>query len=72
MLFKSSGIRNSCEKKKRNFEDFKIWYDGYDLDNGLSIYNPNSVMNALRNGKFESYRTETSAASSLMSFINKD
>ena len=70
--FTEDEVRKLCASKNKSFDDFKLWYDGYDLGNGLSIYNPNSVMNALRNDKFKSYWTETSAATSLMSFINKD
>ena len=35
-----------------------------------SVYNPNSVMKAIRNKKFNSYWTETSAAKSLMGYIS--
>lgn len=48
----------------------KQWYDGYSLDPAGSVYNPNSVMKALRSNKFYSYWTETSAAKSLMGYIN--
>lgn len=37
-----------------------------------SVYNPNSVMKAIRNGDFDSYWTQTSAAESLMGYISLD
>ena len=37
-----------------------------------SVYNPNSVMEAIRNDDFDSYWTETSAAESLMGYISLD
>ena len=37
-----------------------------------SVYNPNSVMQAIDNEDFDSYWTETSAAENLMDYITKD
>lgn len=36
------------------------------------VYNPNSVIKAVRSNKFHSYWTETSAAKSLMDYISLD
>lgn len=49
----------------------KQWYDGYMLGK-TSIYNPNSVIEALRNREFASYWTETSASKNLMEYISLD
>ena len=38
----------------------------------MSVYNPNSVMKAIRNDDFDSYWTQTSAAESLMGYISLD
>ena len=56
----------------RDFEGMKRWYDGYVLDEAGYVYNPNSVMKAIRSNKFHSYWTETSAAKSLMGYISLD
>ena len=37
-----------------------------------SFYNPNSVIEAIRNDDFDSYWTQTSAAESLMGYISLD
>ena len=50
----------------------KSWYDGYELEDAGSVYNPNSVMKAVRSNKFHSYWTETSTAKSLMDYISLD
>ena len=50
----------------------KQWYDGYALEDVGSVYNPNSVMKAIRNNRFRSYWTETSAAESLLGYIARD
>lgn len=68
--FTEADVQTLCTKHHRDFSLMKQWYDGYSLDPAGSVYNPNSVMKALRSNKFYSYWTETSAAKSLMGYIN--
>ena len=60
--FTESEVKSICEKSDVDFEQMKLWYDGYSFKNVGSVYNPNSVMKAARNNDFDSYWTETSAA----------
>ena len=55
-----------------SFEDTKKWYDGYDFRRGGAIYNPYSIMQAIKMEAFGSYWKKTSAAGSLMTYINMD
>ena len=55
-----------------SYDDARKWYDGYDFADVGAIYNPYSVMMAMRKRKFGSYWQKTSAAESLMSYINMD
>ena len=50
----------------------KRWYDGYTVGNRHSIYNPYSVMHAVRSDKFRSYWNRTSAAETLMTCMEMD
>ena len=61
-----------CKKLQVPRNGLQNWYDGYSFPNANSIYNPNSVMKALRNDDFDSYWTQTSAAESLMEYISLD
>ncbi len=70
--FTEEEVRQICEKKDADFQMMKLWYDGYSIQRVGSVYNPNSVMKAARNGDFDSYWTETSAAEGLLEFISKD
>ncbi|MCI9144278.1 MAG: AAA family ATPase [Lachnospiraceae bacterium] len=65
-------VRNLCEKYEMSFGEAKSWYDGYDFPDVGAIYNPYSVMQAMRRKKFGSYWQKTSAAESLMTYINMD
>ena len=70
--FTEREVRELCEQNQVSFEDMKHWYDGYSFKNVGSVYNPNSVMKAIRYHDFDSYWTETSASESLMKYISQD
>ena len=70
--FTASEVKELCEKHGMLFKDAKKWYDGYDFPGFGAVYNPYSVMCAVQNGKFSSYWKKTSAAESLMTYINMD
>ncbi|MDE6517459.1 MAG: AAA family ATPase, partial [Acetatifactor sp.] len=70
--FTEEEVRKLCNDHGSNFEMMKKWYDGYAFRDIESVYNPNSVMEAIRNDDFDSYWTQTSAAESLMGYISLD
>lgn len=70
--FTEDEVRERCKGNRAAFEDIKAWYDGYDLVPVGSVYNPYSVMKALKSGKCQSYWRKTSAAESLKYYINMD
>lgn len=68
--FLEEEVRALCSDYNVDFNKMKLWYDGYSFRGVDSVYNPNSVMKAVRNDDFDSYWTETSAAASLMGYIS--
>ena len=70
--FTEEEVQKLCEDYHTDFAKMKQWYDGYVFRDAGSIYNPNSVMEAVRNDDFDSYWTQTSAAESLMGYISLD
>ncbi len=70
--FTEAEVQELCEEFDNDFAVMKQWYDGYTLEGADSVYNPNSVMQAIRNRRFRSYWTETSASRSLMEYISLD
>ena len=52
-----------------SLKDIKDWYDGYKL-NGKEIYNPNSVISAIFDGKCQSYWSGTSSNNEVVRLIN--
>lgn len=70
--FTEDEVKNLCECYGMSFEDAGKWYDGYDFPEIGAIYNPYSVMLAMKKKRFGSYWQRTSAAESLMTYINMD
>lgn len=70
--FTEEEVIELCERNAIDFPTMKQWYDGYFFREIGSVYNPNSVMQAVENGDFGSYWTETSAAESLLGYISMD
>lgn len=60
--FTTEEVKNLCEKYGRDFDEFKSWYDGYNLK-GVEIYNPQAVIKAAIKGELISYWSETSTYS---------
>ncbi|MBR1866246.1 MAG: AAA family ATPase [Lachnospiraceae bacterium] len=70
--FTEEEVSALCNESHIPFSTMKHWYDGYSFRGTGSIYNPNSVMQAVENDDFDSYWTETSAAESLLGYISRD
>ncbi len=70
--FTEEEVKRICEEKDKDFAKMKLWYDGYTVGEKHSIYNPYSVMHAAGSGKFRSYWKKTSAAETLMTYIDMD
>ena len=65
-------VKCLCEAYSVDFEQMKRWYDGYEMKRVGSVYNPNSVMNAIENSEFDSYWSQSSAADNLLDLISRD
>lgn len=70
--FTDAEVRQLCEESDLDFNEMKRWYDGYTLSGAGEIYNANSVMQAASYKKFESYWQASSAAGSLIEYLNMD
>ena len=70
--FTEPEVRELCERYDVDFEEMKRWYDGYSFNGRESIYNPNSVVEAIKNQEFGSCWTETETYTSLQFYIDLD
>lgn len=68
--FTEAEVAQLCETYHMDFEDMKMWYDGYRFSREKSVYSPNSVIEAIKNEEYGTYWTETETYESLKSYIN--
>ena len=68
--FTEKEVRMLCEQYHTDYSDMKQWYDGYCLGDGMHIYNPKSVVDALRRKKISSYWTKTETYEALKVYID--
>ena len=66
--FTEDEVKFLCEKYDKPFEQMKHWYDGYCLD-GISIYNPKSVVESILRNNFGNYWTSTETYEALKVYI---
>ena len=69
--FTEDEVKDLCKKYNRDFNEIKKWYKGYIL-NGISLYNPISVVEAVLRGKCKDYWVQTSAIESVTNYMNYD
>lgn len=70
--FMEPEVRALCEQYGMDFEEAKKWYDGYSFSRVKSIYNPNSVIEAVKSGEFGNYWTQTETFETLRIYIDMD
>ncbi len=70
--FTEDEVKVLCDRYDMDFQECKRWYDGYSFNQMQSVYSPNSVMNAIDSGEFDSYWTTTETYESLKFYIDID
>lgn len=68
--FVDSEVQYLCDKYQMDMAEMKRWYDGYKVGDKDGIYNPYSVMSAIRKHSMESYWATTNAYESLKKYIS--
>ena len=66
--FTEEEVKALCKRYDMDFETTKEWYNGYLID-GMHMYNPNSVSQAMKYHDFDSYWRNTSAFGTINNFI---
>lgn len=66
--FTEKEVYSLCQVYKKDFNEIKLWYDGYNVD-GISIYNPKSVVECISRGTFRNYWSSTETYEALQVYI---
>ena len=59
-----------AKKYEMDFDELAKWYDGYQIGDEPSMFNPNSVMQALGAGRCRSFWASTGAFDAVANYIN--
>lgn len=68
--FTNTDVKKLCAEYDVNYSLCKYWYDGYQFRNVKEVYNPLSVVRALRSKVFESYWSTTETFEALKIYID--
>ena len=67
--FTKDEVRALATKYGMDFDELEKWYDGYQIGDELSMFNPNSVMQALNAGRCRSFWASTGAFDAVAHYI---
>jgi len=67
--FTKDEVRGLAEKYQMDFDELEKWYDGYQIGDMQSVFNPNSVMSALRSRRCRSFWASTGAYDAVSGYI---
>ena len=67
--FTKEEVRVLAERHSMDFDELVKWYDGYKIGDEPSMFNPNSVMQALNRGRCRSFWANTGAFDTVADYI---
>jgi hypothetical protein len=70
--FTEDEVKELCKNSRLDFADVKQWYDGYVIGEGVHIYSPKSVIDAVGRNRLGNYWTQSETYESLRIYIDMD
>ena len=70
--FTEQEVKELCDIHDVSFEEARRWYDGYRFEKVGSVYNPNSLMTAIKKHSFSNYWGKTESYESIIPYIGMD
>ncbi len=68
--FTKEEAKGLAERHGMDFDALEMWYDGYQIGVEMSMFNPNSVMEAISNEWCENYWSKTGAFDAVSEYID--
>jgi hypothetical protein len=68
--FTKKEVQDLSVRHGMSFDELEKWYDGYQIGDELSMFNPNSVMQAMRCRRCRSFWAATGSFDAITSYIN--
>lgn len=70
--FTETEVQELCRQYGMDYRETESWYDGYMFTDFRHIYNPRSVVEAMRRHKYSSYWTSTETYDALKMYMDMD
>ena len=67
--FTQTEVKSLSQKYQMNYDEMAQWYDGYRFKKNISVYNPKSVVTALRLREFDNYWSQTESYEALKIYV---
>ena len=67
--FTKAEVQSLAQKHGMDFDELEKWYDGYQIGDEMSLFNPNSVMMALKSRRCRSFWAATGAFDAVAHYI---
>ena len=67
--FTKADVKALAERTGMDYDELEKWYDGYQIGDVLSMFNPNSVIQAVYAGRCRSYWASTGAYETVADYI---
>ena len=67
--FTSKEVEQLAQRRDMDYAELQKWYDGYRIGDEQSIFNPNSVMQAIRRHRCTGYWSKTGAYETIVPYI---
>lgn len=68
--FTKDEVKVLAKRMNANYDELEKWYDGYHIGDETSMFNPNSVIQAVYTGRCRSYWASTGAYDAVANYIN--
>ena len=68
--FTKNEVKMLADRHNTEYNELEQWYDGYQIGDGSSVFNPNSVMSALRSQRCRNFWAATGTYEELSDYIN--
>jgi len=69
--FSEETVKELCQQYDMDLNEIREWYDGYQVE-GQSIYNPNSIIQAISKRKIDDYWAQSSTFEDVKRYITLD
>ncbi|MCQ2235221.1 MAG: ATP-binding protein [Paludibacteraceae bacterium] len=70
--FTKAETQDLCAQYDRDFDEFERWYDGYKLNDEVSLFNPKSVVSSIMRNNIDCYWSSTGSFEALQDYILMD